>query len=62
MSVLQGYTQQFLEDLVVNGYAIFHPVLSEKDARLAQTLGQLQPFVAVFPRECMGQLPSFGPT
>ena len=35
---------------------------SEKDAKLAQKLGQLQPFIAMFPRECMGQLASFGPT
>jgi hypothetical protein len=44
---------------------------SKKDAKLAQELGQLQPFVAVFPlwstatkvpQECMGQLASFGPT
>ena len=35
---------------------------SEKDAELAQKLGQLQPFLAVFPRECVGQLASFGPT
>jgi hypothetical protein len=35
---------------------------SEKDAKLAQKLGQLQPFLAVFPQECMGQLASFGPT
>jgi hypothetical protein len=35
---------------------------SEKDAKLAQKLGQLQPFIAVFPQESMGQLPSFGPT
>jgi hypothetical protein len=34
----------------------------EKDTRLAQKLGQLQPFIAVFPQECMGQLASFGPT
>jgi hypothetical protein len=27
---------------------------SEKDAKLAQNLGQLQPFIAVFPQECMG--------
>ena len=33
----------------------------EKDAKLAQKLGQLQPFTAVFPQECMGQLASFGP-
>jgi hypothetical protein len=36
--------------------------LSEKDAKLAQKLDQLQPFIAVFPQECMGQLASFGPT
>ena len=35
---------------------------SEKDAKLAQKLGQLQPFTAVFPQECMGQLASFRPT
>jgi hypothetical protein len=35
---------------------------SEKGAKLAQNLGQLQPFIAVFPQECMGQLASFGPT
>jgi hypothetical protein len=34
---------------------------SEKDAKLAQKLGQLQPFMAVFLLECMGQLVSFGP-
>jgi hypothetical protein len=34
----------------------------EKDAKLAQKLGKLQPFVAVFPQACMGQLASFGPT
>ena len=27
---------------------------SEKDAKLAQKLGQLQPFIAAFPQECMG--------
>ena len=27
----------------------------------AQKLGQLQPFIAVFAQECMGQLASFGP-
>ena len=31
---------------------------SEKDAKLAQKLGQLQPFVPVFPQECIGQLAS----
>jgi hypothetical protein len=34
----------------------------EKDAVPAQKLGQLQPFIAVRPQECMGQLGSFGPT
>jgi hypothetical protein len=34
---------------------------SEKDAVSAQKLGQLQPFIAEFPRECVGQLTSFGP-
>ena len=35
---------------------------SEKVAKLAQKLGQLQPFTAVFPQECLGRLASFGPT
>ena len=35
---------------------------SEKDTKLAQKLGQLQHFIAVFPQECMGQLGYFGPT
>ena len=34
----------------------------EKDTKLAQKLGQLQPSLAVFPQECMGQRASFGPT
>ena len=34
----------------------------EEDAKLAQKLGQLQPFLAVFQLECVGQLASFGPT
>jgi hypothetical protein len=34
----------------------------EKDAALAQTLGQLQPSIALSPQECMGPLASFGPT
>jgi hypothetical protein len=29
---------------------------------LAQKLGQLQPFIDVFPQEYMGQLASVGPT
>ena len=28
----------------------------------AQKLGRLQPFIAAFPQECLGQLASFGPT
>ena len=35
---------------------------SEKDAELAQKLGQLQPFIAALPQDCMGQLACFGPT
>jgi hypothetical protein len=30
--------------------------------RQVRKLAQLQPFIAVFPHECMGQLASFGPT
>jgi hypothetical protein len=33
-----------------------------KVTKLAQNLGQLQPFIAAFLPECMGQLASFGPT
>ena len=36
--------------------------VSEKDAVSAQKLGQLRPFVDVFPQENMGQLVYFGPT
>ena len=36
--------------------------VSEKDNKSAQKLGQPQPFIAVLPQECMGQLVSFGPT
>jgi hypothetical protein len=35
---------------------------SEEGAVSAQKLGQLQPFVAVFPQECTDQFSSFGPT
>ena len=35
---------------------------SEKETKLAQKLGQLQPFIAVLPRQSMGQLASFEPT
>jgi hypothetical protein len=38
------------------------PPMSEKEAKLAQKLGQLQPFIAAFPLECMGQPTSPGPT
>ena len=34
----------------------------EKDTKLAQMLGQLQPSIAVYPYECMGQLASCGTT
>ena len=34
---------------------------SEKDANLAQKLGQLQPFIAISSHECLGQLASVGP-
>ena len=37
-------------------------VASEKDAKLAHKLGQLQHFMAAFPQKCMGQLAYFGPT
>ena len=33
---------------------------SEKDVKLAQKLGQLQPFIAVFPQECMANLRLLG--
>ena len=38
-----------------------HAVLpeSEKDAELAQKLGQRQPFISAFPQECVGQLAFF---
>ena len=39
-----------------------HGSRGEKDAELAQKLGQLQPFVAVLPQECVCQLASSGPT
>ena len=34
----------------------------KEDAELARKLGQLQPFLAVLPPECMGQRASSGPT
>jgi hypothetical protein len=33
---------------------------SEQDAKLAQKLGQLQPFIAVFPQECWANLQLLG--
>jgi hypothetical protein len=44
--------------------AVGAPLLctSENDAKLAQKLGQLQPFIAVLPQEYVGQLASAGPT
>jgi hypothetical protein len=44
------------------GGTIDTPARSEKDAKLAQKLGQPLPFIAIFPQECMGQLASFGAT
>ena len=38
------------------------PTPSEKDAKLAQKLDQLQPFIDVIPQECVGQLAYFGQT
>jgi hypothetical protein len=35
---------------------------SEKDAKLAQKLGQPQHFIAVSPQECVGQLAYSAPT
>jgi hypothetical protein len=32
---------------------------TEKDTELAQMLGQLQPFMAAFPPECMDEIASF---
>jgi hypothetical protein len=41
------------------GRRVIQMPLSEKDIKLAQKLGQPQPFIVVFPQECMGQLVSF---
>jgi hypothetical protein len=40
------------------------PVLQVRKtvAKLAQKLGQLQPFIAVFPQECTGRSASLGAT
>jgi hypothetical protein len=41
---------------MANAYALGRgPHHSEQDAKLAQNLGQLQPFIVVFPQQCMGQ-------
>ena len=40
----------------------YNMVTGEKRAKVAQKLGQLQPVIAAFPRECMGQLAFSGPT
>jgi hypothetical protein len=72
--VMIGATQELLEfsDKIAAGSGIvvriaeFDEVLDadpgEKDAKLVQKLGQLQPFLAVFSPGCVGQLASFGPT
>jgi hypothetical protein len=36
-----------------------HRAAGETDAKLAQKLGELQAFMAVFPQECMGRLAPF---
>ena len=36
------------------------PLAGENDAKLAQKLAQLQPFIAVFPHKCVGQYAYFG--
>ena len=41
-------------------HVLLHP--GGGGAELAQKFGQLQPFVAVFLQECVGQLASSGPT
>ena len=53
----------------VAGTVVCEAVYSLKDNqvrkapwKLAKKLGQLQPFTAVFPQECMGQLASVGLT
>jgi hypothetical protein len=35
--------------------------IEAENQQVRQTLGQLQPFIAVFPQECMGQPEYFGP-
>ena len=36
--------------------------LTQQVKKTPRKLGQLQPYLAVFPQECVGQLGSFGPT
>jgi hypothetical protein len=43
-------------------FPLLPPPQGEKDAVSAQKLGQLQPFLAVYPQECTGQLASLGTT
>ena len=61
---MQSVTQllQSVQDLVVAWGSRMR--LSEKDSKLAQKFGQLEPFIAaaVYQQECMGQLASFGPS
>ena len=52
----------FAKKMVFADQATEDHYYSEKDAKLAQKLGQLQPLMAVFLLECMGQLASFGLT
>ena len=41
---------------------LLHRQPGERDAELAQKLGQPQPFAPVFRQGCVGQLAVFGPT
>ena len=62
---LRKYTGQCMTNVTAHGQerATRCPrCASEKAAKLDQKLGQLEPFTAVFPQECMGQLGSFRPT
>jgi hypothetical protein len=43
------------------GHGVF-PLGAASEKTFSQKLGQLQPFIAVFPQESVGQLASFGPT
>ena len=53
---------QYVDLWAMNSCIVYLIVrISEEDVKLAQKMGQLQPFIAVLPQECMGQLASFGP-